>query len=705
MLDRNSVFLISSKWSGRPFGGLCRFLATDGNGAAALIAIPDKKISSAIRGPVKISLTELLLQIEEGRVTYAQYAQPRLMLEGLSDAENRELEKKISIINSLELDDEILFNASAMANLLRKAHEKLKVPERTIRRILYSYYAGGQTELALIPHFNQRGGPGNVQRQGTRRRGRPGTVSKLVLPQIREKLLEGVEKHYLPGKNTFSVAYTETMKEHFHRKGADLNAKKLEDILLPKDQLPTKWQFLNMIRIVESEKGKRIAIPGRMNQPEEPKEKLGRATDGVLGPGHRFEIDATKLQIQLVSRLLRTDLVGTATLYIVVDVWSSAIVGYYFTLENASWRVAASALANTFSDKKQVFDRLNLDYAAEDWPCHHLPSFLMADRAELLANNSVGVTKVGITAQIAASMCPEMKGTVESKFKEMKMANYALPGSYAKDRKRREKDGKDDAVLNIEEVEAILIHTIIAINKQPVSPDRVPPELFEDGVKDISRIGLYSWGLKSKPGLTRTMSENDYKYFLLSPGTGSVDKDGIKFKTHVFRPKYSMLKILSVKGNKVQVRYNEHNAQTIYFFDPSSGSWEQAFNMNQNIIRRATAYYEWDLHRKNVTNLADTIRMQNAHDKVRNRSNTTAMIRLSKAEKKEQAASAKPIKSRRAIRENKEREKNALRSDSPHQLLPILTLEAPKPIEIECRPKVVTKSVAALSAELWEEDV
>ncbi|GFE59639.1 hypothetical protein [Geobacter sp. AOG2] len=715
MLDKNAIFFISPKWIGRPFVGLGRFLAVDDEGFVALIKIPvesgdsKKAKPKPLCGPVKVPLAEFLLQIEQGQVTPAQYSPPRLIASGLSEAENREFEKNKAIICSLDLDDSILFSTEAMARLLRKASEGNKVSERKIRRLLYTFYALGQTELSLIPQLNRRGGPGQEQRAGTAKRGRRAASMALEgrdipLPVVRKELRDGVEKHYLPGKNTFREAFVETLKEHFHREGADLKSKELNAILLPKEQLPTRWQYLYVIQTMEKENKKRAAIPGRMRQPDEPEEIRGRATDGVLGPGHRFEIDATKLQVQLVSRWSRTEVVGNATLYIVVDVWSSAIVGYYFSLENASWRVAASALANTFSGKWQVFERLALDYSKEDWPCHHLPSILMADRAELLTDSSIGVPKVGMKVEIASSWCPEMKGTVESKFSEIKKAHYRLPGSYPKDRQRGEKDGKDNAVLTIDEAERILVQAIIAINRQPVSSTRIPPELFESGVEDISRIGLYTWGLKCKPGLTRTMSEDDYKYYLLSPGTASIDHEGIRFRSHVFRPICSMLEILSMKENKVQVRYNEHNAQSVYFFNRSSGAWEQAFNMNQNIMRRALAFYEWDLFRKKYETLEEAARMQNAHEVARNRDDANGIIRIAKKEKKAQAAISKPSKSRRAIRQHKAEEKNAVRSDATHQLLPGSTPEPLKPIVIDAKPRPATKSVAAITADLWEDE-
>jgi hypothetical protein len=157
--------------------------------------------------------------------------------------------------------------------------------------------------------------------------------------------------------------------------------------------------------------------------------------------------------------------------------------------------------------------------------------------------------------------------------------------------------------------------------------------------------------------------------------------------------------------SKVQVRYNEHNAQLINFLNPSSGSWEEAFNMNQHIMRRPLAFYEWDLFRKNHASLDDAIRMQNAHELVRDRQTSAVIISKAKAEKKEQSVLAKSSKSRREIRKNKADEQNAFRSDATHQLLPISTPDLTKPKEIENKPNLVKNIAAGITAGLWENPV
>lgn len=52
----------------------------------------------------------------------------------------------------------------------------------------------------------------------------------------------------------------------------------------------------------------------------------------VLGPGSRYEIDATIADIYLVSDSDRACIVGRPTIYFVVDVFSRMVVGFILVL-------------------------------------------------------------------------------------------------------------------------------------------------------------------------------------------------------------------------------------------------------------------------------------------------------------------------------------------------------------------------------------
>jgi hypothetical protein len=263
----------------------------------------------------------------------------------------------------------------------------------------------------------------------------------------------------------------------------------------------------------------------------------GKARDSVLGPGYRFEIDATRYQVHLVSRFGRRWLVGEPTVYIIIDVWSGAFVGHTVSINPANWDVARAALLNCFADKGEIFKGLDLPYTSEDWPCRELPSRLAADRAEFISNKAGVVAETWIKVEIMPSMCPEAKGSVERKFKSLKHGNnfYSLPGRHAKNPGRREDDGKSGAALTQYELERILVEIMLDLNNDPVPLSYIPSEVLDAGYKAIMHIGLYKWGLEHRPGYTRTLPPKDVFAYLLSKATATATSSGIKFMKQNFR--------------------------------------------------------------------------------------------------------------------------------------------------------------------------
>ncbi|NUE21545.1 hypothetical protein HUC07_23460 [Escherichia coli] len=78
---------------------------------------------------------------------------------------------------------------------------------------------------------------------------------------------------------------------------------------------------------------------------------MGTSRQHIFGPCARFEIDATLMDIYLVSVFNRAWIIGRPVLYVVVDVFSGMVVGFYLGLEGPSWDGARLALFNAFTDK------------------------------------------------------------------------------------------------------------------------------------------------------------------------------------------------------------------------------------------------------------------------------------------------------------------------------------------------------------------
>jgi len=360
----------------------------------------------------------------------------------------------------------------------------------------------------------------------------PEFASDVPSPEVMDKIKRAWDTYVVGQNKKWSDAYHDMLIEIYNIPEEAFSPADrgyfLDPNLIEKYRVPTwpqtRYRFRQLKRAA-SKAGSEL-----------PQGQRGRATDGAFGPGF-FEIDATHFQVQLVSRLTKGKLVGRPTVYLIVDIFSDAIVGYAVTLENPSWATAALALHNCFSDKAKVFKRLGLPYEANDWPCHELPNMLRADRAELVSNMGQEFPASGIRVETPPPMDPQAKGTVEGKHSEIKRpqtGRFDLPGRYAKIRKRRDPDGKKEAALDIFEFERILVEIIMDLNREPVEARRIPPDAIVEGAKAASRIGFYQWGLTHRPGFTRKMGPHFVYEHLLTKANAIVRPNGIHVKGEVF---------------------------------------------------------------------------------------------------------------------------------------------------------------------------
>ena len=623
MLEVNNI-LRASPDTNTIIDGTARFLGADSQGFAYLIRL-DHPPGRPLTGPFRVRLTELFAAIQAGEVLLGQKITIELVqnLETVSAAARKRVEEAMAILGPLLADEDLLYDKKKRGLLFSNRAEECGVLKRQIRRLYNQFLWGGQTELALVPNYSKRGGPGRPQDADSAKRGRKAkdetNAGKLPLPEVRDNLEKGAKLYYVSGSRTLEQAFMATKKKYYSKGLHIVRNSSITEILLPPDQLPTLAQFRyicdNLIAKLGKHRNKSRGIRPKHGEWD----FRGKSRDEVKGPGFRFEIDATKVQIRLVSRYNRARTLKNATLFVIVDVWSGAIVGYALSLHNESWALAARALHNCFTDKQQVFDRLGLDYTSDDWPCHHLPSRLAADRGEMVSNKAGVVSELGIKVEIMPPMCPQRKGKIEASIKDIKHGHsYRLPGRHPKNRQRRETDGTETAALTIDELEKIIVEIIMGLNHDPVPFAHVPPEMVEKGETDVTHIGLYRWGIQHLGGYTRSFPESDVRMSLMSKGTASLTPRGLSFKCQNFRSpelKHALThQRASGKGNPVvNIRFDEHCADQILFFNTKSNTWVAATNDNEDIQRRKAGFYELELFRNEVELLRRAAKDENLH--------------------------------------------------------------------------------------------
>ncbi|TGU74583.1 hypothetical protein E4633_03720 [Geomonas terrae] len=648
-----------------------------------------------LTAPFPVPSSEFRAAIEAGEILLGQEVELELVptTQQLTPVEEMKKEKAVSIIAPLFETDEALFDSELRGKLFQKRAKECNVSPRMVRRLFYLYLWGGKSDRALVPRYFKSGGLGLQQAAGSKRRGRKAndktTASQVPLPAVREQLEKGAKMFFLQGARTLEEAFMET-KKMYYKKGTLIESKgKIKENLLPPEKLPSLGQFRYVCEQLKKELGIKVRKVARRIRQKRPNwDFRGWSRDQVPGPGFRFEIDATKVQVRLVSRFNRAKVLKEATLYIIIDVWSGAIVGYALSLHNASWALASQALHNCFTDKQAVFDRLGLNYTSDDWPCHHLPSRLAADRGEFVSDKAGLVPGIGIVVEIMPPMCPERKGKVESAIKDVKHGHsHRLPGRHPKVRMRRENDGTDSAALTIYELEQIIVEIIIGLNHDPVPSDYIPPEMIEDGEEDVTHIGLYRWGLQHYCGHTRKLADTEIYENLMMKGVASLTPRGLYFKSQTFVSP-TVVNAVTYKrasgknGLLVDIRYDEHRADRIWFFDRKAKKWVQALNKDEAVIRRKAAFFELEIFRNEVKRLRRDAKDESLHRKSERDKGIRQIVKQAEEEAREDRRGVSKATRRKDMRGSTELEIEAAKAPTPLLMMPVPPVMPATPVQI-----------------------
>ncbi|MFY9510851.1 MAG: hypothetical protein WAQ05_07745 [Rubrivivax sp.] len=595
---------------------------------------------------------------------------------GLPPVATERLKDVIAATTTVSQNPSLLHRRTTLSGEIASVARNLKLSQRNVKRWILEWLQAGRNPAVVVKKFMDaeprqlRG----IQVAG-KKRGVASTKPELASEAPAHEVADNVAKAYtsyiksqgMPWKSAY---YEMLIKLYEVPAGAITKDEDDEVLLTPalieKYRLPTWHQFRYRCRRLQAKESK--DLDGL------PRGERGSATDNVPGPGF-FEIDATHFQIQLVSRVTKSALVGRPSVYLIVDIYSDVITGYALTLENPSWAVAALALYNTFSDKGAIFERLGLPFVSADWPCRELPNMLRADRAELVSNMGQEFPASGVRVEVTPSMTPIAKGSVEGKNSETKHSHksrFNLPGLFSKYRKRRESDGKRHAALDLLEFERILVEIIMDLNRRAVKASRLPPDALQETSRVASRVGFYEWALEARPGFTRTMGANFVYEHLLTKDRGTVTPGGIKFNGEVFNCDWLRANgylTAALNGSyEIAVSYNPLFAGELFFFDRKRNSWPAASNVDPEILRIRASFPEAKEYRALQRKYAEQAGL-NHHGQQRQRTPVVKQA-IKEAVAEKNLLPVQPKGSKRQIRENRSAEKAKFRSAGLNGALP-----------------------------------
>ena len=279
--------------------------------------------------------------------------------------------------------------------LVQKRAQETKATRHQIYIYVYRYLRNGQTKNTLLPV--QRRKETTPRNSTSTKLGRPRGNSpfegKNIDEQDREWIKKILKKHFLKkdGKS-FTQCFEELLRAYYTAYILALPDGRKEHSYKSPNLCPSINQFRYWANKFFEENG---IIPEkvRIGSSKYDKGQAGRSGNADIkpdGPGHIYQIDATQVDCELISQFSpdRTARVGRATLYWVIDVFSTALVGLHITLSPPSWDGMRITFFNTFRSKAQLAAEFGLQLTDEEWPMRHKCLMVFCDNAELVSEKS-----------------------------------------------------------------------------------------------------------------------------------------------------------------------------------------------------------------------------------------------------------------------------------------------------------------------------
>ncbi|QMV15516.1 transposase [Vibrio spartinae] len=561
--------------------------------------------------PERVYFDECCNWTDEGRLEKIPDPYSYLQGESWDQASSSYLEsqRNYELIKPI-VEGEEAFDKRVRASRLNQVIAESGKGKPTLYRLLRRYWQRGQIKNALLPDYKNSGAGGKRRNFTTSKAGR----RRIYGIGCGEPVTESVRKQfriicdkYLMNDKGFSIRYSYIKFT---------KAYKLKHPEAEEYEIPTLRQFQYFYKTEYTKATQLTVQTPQGNYKKDVRPLHGTATEQALGPGSRYEIDATIADIYLVDDDDSDKVIGRPTIYMVIDVFSRMVAGFYIGFDNPSFPVAMKALICSFDSKVKACAEYGIDISEEQWPCVGIPDVLLADRGELMSHQAnYLVDAIGVRLESAPPRRGDAKGIVERSFGTLqaKFKPY-MPGVVTgnKVKKHGERDYRVEAAVARSDFIEILLYSILAhnLNKPLEKYDRAPD--MPESLPSIP-IELWRWGLQHRTGRLRAIDTDIAKILLLPRQKVTVSELGIKLwgltytGKEVIQTGWMHRSSEVSRPKKLFAAYELGSANHIYLF-PEEGKntfWVCDLASRSREFRDLTWYQVWERQAAQKQTLAE----------------------------------------------------------------------------------------------------
>ena len=495
---------------------------------------------------------------------------------GISESSKKRRDELWEALQSALTHEPDIYDRKRRKELLLEPAKKLGTPYNNLYRYLVRYWKNGKTPNAFLIDRRKSGKKAGIN-GCQKKQGRParheGGFGKVLNSDDIKNFSKVVKKYYLTQKKATLVSTYEKMlaDDYTIMNGTGQLA------LLPPDRIPSIRQFRYWFQ-----KSFDIKTVKQKRDGDAKFELTGRAITGrsdyqLMGPGAKYQIDATVGDIYLVSQFDRSDIIGRPVMYFVVDSYSRMVTGMYVGLEGPSWAGAMMAIENAASDKVAYCASYGVEITEDEWPCRHIPTAILGDRGEMesrLADNLVQM--LGIRIENAPPYRADLKGIIEQHFRTINTnALPFLPGKVLPD--MSERGGHDyrlDAKLDIRQFTEIIIRCVLYYNNShSMDYFEKNEQMMQMGV-DAVPLELWNFGIRYCSGCLKTVPKDTLRLALMPMDKASVTERGIRFKGMYYSCEEALKGLWFEKARakgtyRVKIYYDPRDMGTILVENPT----------------------------------------------------------------------------------------------------------------------------------------
>ncbi|SET05153.1 hypothetical protein [Thalassotalea agarivorans] len=312
-------------------------------------------------------------------------------------------------------------------------------------------------------------------------------------------------------------------------------------------------------------------------------DRSGSTWEFLIGPTHLYEIDATVMDIHVrypYSENERLSM-GRPVLYVVVDVFSTCIVGIYIGFHGPDWVGAAEALVNAFMDKVSFAARYGLKINKKDWPCHHLCYWINSDNGgEYSLGNISPLLKANLGIQEwtkTRSYMGVAKAVAERKFGVINDSFLHYQPGAVYEVRREEQDPSQNAVWDLESLYQAIILEVIYQNHTNLREEHHD---FKAAKKraGLSAQSIFDFFIGEEMGGGNPTTEKDegrIRLACLPENEASVTAQGIKFQGVYYTSPYAKQQKWYFRAKQfgvfpITVKWSRVSADLIWYQTPEN---------------------------------------------------------------------------------------------------------------------------------------